>query len=235
MSQTTNEYGQVGGEEASLRDGHAVHIAGVAGSSPASPTPFSKHKQIDSEKCPSKSTRPDGSWEPPARFGWHRKQPVIAENLDGTGTRRLRIKIANNADMMRLNRELRGSLQNYHHVAKVDAAVRKILKNGFRAAQSRCCARKTPINISLEFLLMMYDRQEGRCAVTGIPFDVGPTNGGKTGLDRKPLRPSIDRIDPRQGYVDGNVRLVCAAVNYAMGPWGEGLFRLIAAHARYSR
>lgn len=44
---------------------------------------------------------------------------------------------------------------------------------------------------------------------------------------RRPLAPSIDRIDSSLGYTRQNCRIVCAAVNYAMNVWGEDvLWRL---------
>lgn len=33
--------------------------------------------------------------------------------------------------------------------------------------------------------------------------------------------PSLDRIDPQKGYVYSNIRVVCYALNCAMGTWGE--------------
>ena len=53
----------------------------------------------------------------------------------------------------------------------------------------------------------------GHCEITGTPFDLSP--------GRKFNSPSIDRINPREGYVIGNVRVVCHAMNAAMGDWGE--------------
>jgi hypothetical protein len=52
----------------------------------------------------------------------------------------------------------------------------------------------------------------GVCQATGLKFDLA--------LKRKrmgPLSPSLDRKDPRLGYVPGNVRLVCWLYNRAKG------------------
>lgn len=57
----------------------------------------------------------------------------------------------------------------------------------------------------------------GSCEVSGWPFDLGP---GRT-FDS----PSIDRIDPRQGYTIGNIRIVLNLVNAALGDWGEAILR----------
>lgn len=64
--------------------------------------------------------------------------------------------------------------------------------------------------------------QDFRCAITGRPFDL---SGGL----RAPWRASIDRIDCARPYQRGNVRLVALVVNMAMGAWGEGTLRELAA------
>ena len=53
----------------------------------------------------------------------------------------------------------------------------------------------------------------GACQITGTPFDFE--------MDRAWNSPSLDRIKPGNGYAPGNVRVVCRAMNFAMGEWGE--------------
>jgi hypothetical protein len=65
-------------------------------------------------------------------------------------------------------------------------------------------------------------RCNGRCEVTGMKLHT--TWEGK----RHPMAPSIDRIDSSKGYVRGNCRVVCYAVNVAMLHWGEDTFSQIA-------
>lgn len=54
---------------------------------------------------------------------------------------------------------------------------------------------------------------KGFCEVTGLPLNL---DGGRTWDS-----PSLDRIVPSAGYVYRNIRIVCHAVNGAMGDWGE--------------
>ncbi len=93
------------------------------------------------------------------------------------------------------------------------------------AAAARVRARKK----GLEFSLTSSDIQSlqavidaGRCEISGVPFVLeGP---------RGPASPSFDRIDPSQGYKAGNVRVVCHALNAAMGDWGDAaLFPIVSA------
>lgn len=82
--------------------------------------------------------------------------------------------------------------------------------------------RQWPECISLTELTQVMLNSQGRCAITGLPFDCNPAAG------RSPFAISVDRIDSSQGYCVGNVRLVLLAVNLAMSHWGEEAFRAIA-------
>ena len=60
--------------------------------------------------------------------------------------------------------------------------------------------------IDTEYVLGVYEAQEGRCAVTGATMTHQ--------ADRPQTNISIDRIDSTKGYIEGNIRLVCATVNF---------------------
>ena len=53
----------------------------------------------------------------------------------------------------------------------------------------------------------------GQCELTGYPFDMEVSRGFNT--------PSLDRIDSSKGYTFDNIRVVCLAINTALGTWGE--------------
>lgn len=103
---------------------------------------------------------------------------------------------------------------------------RQIILRRYGETKGRSTSRGIPFDLTLEFLCDLYEGNDGRCMLTGIPLDVGPYDPAEKW--RKPLRPSIDRIVPEQGYVQGNVRWVCQAVNYAMGAWGEHVLAFLA-------
>lgn len=63
--------------------------------------------------------------------------------------------------------------------------------------------------------------ESGFCEVTGLPFNM---NTNKPEWDS----PTLDRIKPQMGYVDGNVRVVIFAINAALGFWGEETFERVA-------
>ena len=60
----------------------------------------------------------------------------------------------------------------------------------------------------------------GFCELTGIPFNL---DGGRT-YDS----PSLDRINPKKGYIYDNIRVICDLMNRALSDWGEGPVRIVA-------
>lgn len=65
--------------------------------------------------------------------------------------------------------------------------------------------------LSIEYMMGLYDGQSGLCALSGIEM-THIRGRGKVGTNI-----SIDRIDSSRGYEEGNVQLVCAAVNRIKG------------------
>jgi len=63
------------------------------------------------------------------------------------------------------------------------------------------------INIDYNYLKFLYDKQNGLCAISGIPM----TSLIKSGKCFYNI--SVDRIDSSKGYLKENVQLVCAHVN----------------------
>ena len=102
--------------------------------------------------------------------------------------------------------------------------LRKLLAN----AQRR--ARKTGLPFDLkadsDFLDALWNH--GRCSVTGFPFNL---ERFPDALVKHPFAPSIDRKLSTGGYTKDNVRLVCVAVNFGMGQWGEEVYLTLARKA----
>ncbi len=74
--------------------------------------------------------------------------------------------------------------------------------------------RPTENPATLSDLLGMWERQQGCCAVSGVPLTWGKGNYFPTSI-------SIDRIDCTEGYTVSNIRLVCYAVNAFKGRWSD--------------
>lgn len=102
-----------------------------------------------------------------------------------------------------------------------------VTKDLCRGAGRRAKARGVEFSLTPDHLLDILGRQDYRCAVTRLRFSLTRL-GERREVFRMPFRPSIDRIDPKAGYVPGNVRLVCFATNVALNDWGEDVFRALA-------
>ena len=82
-----------------------------------------------------------------------------------------------------------------------------------------------PHDLTPEFLMTLWDEFDGCCSLTGMEFDL--TNYGDK-YQRSPQTPSIDKIDPKRGYVQGNVRLVTWHMNAALSEYGTEEFERLA-------
>lgn len=143
----------------------------------------------------------------------------------GLGRRRMTIAIPV-SEQATVDAQLAEATGRHEWSPTVTPEVRAVLRARISFAQSRATSRGRAFSLSLDALCDLYDAQEGRCAITGLPFDI--SSGSEDDRWRRPFPPSIDRIDSALGYTPENIRLVCAAVNNALGPWGEAVFAVIA-------
>lgn len=94
----------------------------------------------------------------------------------------------------------------------------------FKDAKKRALGRGQEYRLAQRDEDGLIERSDGRCCLTGIAFNLD-----RLGARRRPYAPSLDRIDATQGYVPGNVRIVCVAANYAMNEWGEKVLAQVAS------
>lgn len=113
--------------------------------------------------------------------------------------------------------------ENAEHL-KVRNTNRRIKKRAMclvAAARVRARKRGIPFEVSESDIAMLQSViDDGACQVTGAAFTL---NGPRCATS-----PSLDRINPSLGYVGGNLRVVCHAINAGMGDWGESeLLRIV--------
>lgn len=94
----------------------------------------------------------------------------------------------------------------------------------YQEARKSAAKRDIRFDLSLEHFNALVIASEQRCMVSGIPFNAEPIAGSY----RRPWTPSLDRIDSSLGYLAGNCRIVCCAVNIAMNDWGIEVLMKIA-------
>jgi len=83
-------------------------------------------------------------------------------------------------------------------------------KQIFQTAKRRAKLKGLEFTITLDWIVGEIAKQDGRCAMTGIPFDYTKDER----YTKHPYSLSLDRIDNAQGYTPNNTRVVCAMYNY---------------------
>lgn len=114
---------------------------------------------------------------------------------------------------------------------KAGDAKSKLLTKYTREVLRKCKARHPYELTELGERKLLAQAAGGRCSITGMPFSLFKPEGAH----RRPYAPSVDRIDASKPYTDGNTRLVCVCVNYALNEWGEKVLRQMALGYLQSR
>lgn len=85
----------------------------------------------------------------------------------------------------------------------------------------RCKKKNIPFDLDQHIEEIQNRISMGLCEVSGFPLNTTVCAG-------RPFNtPSLDRINPKDGYLYNNIRIVAFAVNAAMGDWGEDAFKKI--------
>lgn len=87
------------------------------------------------------------------------------------------------------------------------AALRYKLNQALKSARRRAKQYNRFIDIDMEYMFYLWQKQKGKCALTGVDLTYKFYEG------RVNSNLSIDRIDSTKGYVKDNVQLVCMAAN----------------------
>ena len=95
-----------------------------------------------------------------------------------------------------------------------DKIVRKLVTQSRQSAKDR----QLSFDLTVSDVTELWDNQVGRCALSGLAFSDERYDHARV---KMPFAASIDRIDDKTGYILGNVRLVCAAANFARNQWGD--------------
>lgn len=88
-------------------------------------------------------------------------------------------------------------------------------------AQTRARAKGIPCTITKDFILDLWNKQNGLCAISKIPMTYE--------MDSRRIytNVSIDQIEQGKGYTEDNVQLVCMAVNQLKSDWDMNTVKYI--------
>lgn len=95
------------------------------------------------------------------------------------------------------------------HLINLDdtSKLKKCLYLRCLTAKNRAEKHGWQFNLTADYLLDLWNKQKGICALSGINMTYAIKGG------RIPTNLSLDRIDGNKGYIKGNVQLVCMACN----------------------
>lgn len=90
-----------------------------------------------------------------------------------------------------------------------------VVLQSLKNAKIRCKKQNLPCTVTIKYLLDVLDRQNDRCALSGIKLSFATIS--------RPIASScsLDKINRRNGYVEGNVRFLCFAVNSFRGSMSD--------------
>lgn len=83
------------------------------------------------------------------------------------------------------------------------------------AIKANAQTRKIPFLINIKYAWNLFLKQEKRCALSGLELEFGHSYGSK--YLRKNTTASLDRIDSKLGYIEGNVQWVHKEINLMKG------------------
>jgi hypothetical protein len=72
-----------------------------------------------------------------------------------------------------------------------------------------------PCNLTLDYMHGLYNSQRGLCSLTHRVMSLGEGEDRIADINAM----SVDRLEPKLGYVKGNVRLVTIQANIAKNKW----------------
>lgn len=96
-------------------------------------------------------------------------------------------------------------------------------------AKNRAKEKNLPFDLTKEYMIGLWDGTAGICPISDREFDLNSW-GNKGQVN--PNAPSIDRINPKLGYVQGNVRFVIYHINVAISEYGLDMFKALIKDVR---
>ena len=94
----------------------------------------------------------------------------------------------------------------------------------YRRFQQSAKRRKIDFAVGIEYLWQLFQKQNGKCALSGVPITLPPNSRAcHHGVDSA----SLDRIDSNEGYVEGNVQWLHKDVNFMKYRFDESYFVLM--------
>ncbi len=131
----------------------------------------------------------------------HRKKTNYASNKKYLKTKSG--KVIRQRIIYKYNNSKRGKEQQY---ANRILNIKNFLSHKLSIMKCKSRTKNKQINLDLKYLTDMYTNQNGKCKISNIQMTIKHNDLCSI---------SIDRIDSSNGYIKGNIQLVCRAINLA--------------------
>lgn len=92
----------------------------------------------------------------------------------------------------------------------------------YHRIQEHAKRRKLKFDVGIDYLWRLFQKQNGKCALSGLDLELPPDN--KAWREQGHKTASLDRIDPTKGYIKGNVQWVHKDVNMMKQRFGQEYF-----------
>lgn len=103
-----------------------------------------------------------------------------------------------------------------HQLLMSKMPIEKLLEKRLYSITERSKKLGIKSNITLSYLIKLYDKQNGICAYSGIGMRNDAFNFHKFGQPALDAL-SVDKIVPKKGYIKGNAVLCCSGINRLKG------------------
>lgn len=103
--------------------------------------------------------------------------------------------------------------------------------NPFREYLRRARLRKKTIGATVEHLKEVWEKQQGRCAYTGVPLIHASSQKNITSPH---FQASLDRINSSEGYEIGNLQFISKTANFAKSDFSDEVFKEFLDIVRHS-
>jgi hypothetical protein len=148
------------------------------------------------------------------------KQPVIGDNMTNKdAVKKYRTTEKGKAAAKRAEEKRKTNPERLAYRQRYLASINGRAYNLRRGAKQRASKLGLPFDLSVDWVRKRIN--DGICEVTKLPFTLVTEETYNTTNNMQPLSPSIDRIDPKLGYVESNCRIVCCIFNMCKHHWKD--------------
>lgn len=153
------------------------------------------------------------------------KRPVVGPFSCAQCGKKFFIEKRNLARRKRENKDIKNLCCSRSCAAKSRGSWKSPFKRIISRSRKAAKCKGMEFNLTLEYIIDLWFKQKGACALSGIAMAVPDEDKPST-----PQTGSLDRINSNEGYLEGNVQWICLSLNYGKYSWSEEEFKKFLTH-----